>query len=310
MFADHAGIAAWRWDDDVPQHVANGLHGPTGGARKYCVQYRESDLDFVQRLLAEEGLNWRVEEDAAAPGGHTVVIFATSLSQPQDPTSGTALGGKGIRFHRSSSQEVQDSIQALGAWRQLGQTGDRWAPPCWDGTMNLTAPSWPMCPPTTSGAAKEASTLQSWLTSYDPVADGLYSHPAQAQFAATTMQQAREARLKLWMGEGTVRTLRAGTWFGLSQSTLDSINPHDEDKEFFVTAVRAMGINNLPKDLSDTIAKTLGVGPMQALLEATKDSGILSATIRSPTRCKPSPHKAALPTSSRPFAATCLGAPC
>ena len=274
VFADHASIAAWRWDDDVAQHVANGLHGPTGGSRKYCVQYRESDLDFVQRLLAEEGLSWRVEEDTAAPGGHTVVIFANSLNQPQDPTSGTALGGKGIRFHRSSSQEEQDSIQALGAWRQLGQAG---------GSMGTTVLGWDYesnraivadVPTDLQWGGKEASALQSWLTSYDPVADGLYSHPAQAQFAATTMQQAREARLKLWMGEGTVRTLRAGTWFGLSQSTLDSINPHDEDKAFFVTAVRAMGINNLPKDLSDTIAKTLGVGPLQALLQATRDSGI------------------------------------
>ncbi|MFN4264814.1 MAG: contractile injection system protein, VgrG/Pvc8 family, partial [Aquabacterium sp.] len=89
VFADHASIAAWRWDDDVAQHVANGLNGPTGGVRKYCVQYKESDLEFVQRILAEEGLSWRVEEDTAAPGGHTMVIFANSLNQAQDPTSGT-----------------------------------------------------------------------------------------------------------------------------------------------------------------------------------------------------------------------------
>ena len=274
VFADHDSIAAWRWDDDVAQHVSNGLYGPTGGARKYCVQYRESDLDFVQRLLAEEGLSWRVEEDAEAPGGHTVVIFANSLCQPQDPTSGTTLGGKGIRFHRSSSQEEQDSIQAFGAWRQLGQAG---------GSMGTTVLGWDYesnraivadVPTNHQWGGAEASNLQSWLTSYDPTADGLYSHPDQAEFAATCMQQAREARLKLWMGDGTVRTLRAGTWFSLSQSTLDSINPQEEQKEFFVTAVRAMGINNLPKDLSDTIAKTLGVGPLQALLQATQDSGI------------------------------------
>ncbi|MDE2434413.1 MAG: type VI secretion system tip protein VgrG, partial [Burkholderiales bacterium] len=274
VFADHEGIAAWRWDDDVPSFVANGLHAPTEGARRYCVQYRESDLDFVQRLLAEEGLSWRVEEDAQAPGGHTVVIFSSSLAQPQDLTSATQLGGKGIRFHRSSSQEEQDSIQSLGAWRQLGQAG---------GSMGTTVLGWDEqsnravvadVPTNHQWGGPEASNLQSWLTSYDPVADGTYRHPAQAQFAATTLQQAREARLKLWMGEGTVRTLQAGTWFGLAQSTLDSLNPHEQDKEFFVTAVRAMGINNLPKDLSDAIAKTLGVGPLQALLQATQDSGV------------------------------------
>ena len=274
VFADHDSIAAWRWDDDVASTVANGLHGPNGGARTYSVQYRESDLDFVQRLLAEEGLNWRVEEDTSAPGGHTVVIFASSLNQPQDPTSGSALGGKGIRFHRSSSQEEQDSIQSLGAWRQLGQAG---------GSMGTVVLGWDYesnraivadVPTDHQWGGEQASNLQSWLTSYDPVADGLYSHPDQAQFAATSMQQAREARLKTWLGQGTVRTLRAGTWFGISQSTLDSINPDEENKEFFVSAVRAMGINNLPKDLSETIAKTLGTGPLDALLQATQDRGV------------------------------------
>jgi uncharacterized protein involved in type VI secretion and phage assembly len=55
---------------------------------------------------------------------------------------------------------------------------------------------------------------------------------------------------------------------------LDSINPDEENKEFFVSAVRAMGINNLPKDLSETIAKTLGTGPLDALLQATQDRGV------------------------------------
>ncbi|WP_257999637.1 contractile injection system protein, VgrG/Pvc8 family, partial [Xanthomonas oryzae] len=42
--------------------------------RSYCVQYRESDLDFVQRLLAEEGLGWRLQEAAPSPGGHQLVV--------------------------------------------------------------------------------------------------------------------------------------------------------------------------------------------------------------------------------------------
>ncbi|MDQ5927303.1 MAG: Type secretion system tip protein VgrG, partial [Pseudomonadota bacterium] len=65
VFADHASIAAWHWDDDVPAHVAQGLLARNGGQRSYCVQYRETDLAFVQRLLAEEGVGWRVEEDEA-----------------------------------------------------------------------------------------------------------------------------------------------------------------------------------------------------------------------------------------------------
>ena len=122
VFADHDAIVAWTWDDDVASHVAQGLFARNNGQRSYCVQYRESDLGFVSRLLAEEGICYRVEEDEAAPGGHTVVFFVTSANQAQDETSASSLGGQGIRFHRSSSQEQQDSIQALAAVRSLGPT--------------------------------------------------------------------------------------------------------------------------------------------------------------------------------------------
>ena len=46
----------------------------------------------------------------------------TLADDASDPTSASSLGGQGIRFHRSSSQEVQDSIQAMGALRTLGST--------------------------------------------------------------------------------------------------------------------------------------------------------------------------------------------
>ena len=50
VFALHPGLAVWRWDEGVPDHVAQGLFASRGGRRAYCVQHRESDLDFVQRL--------------------------------------------------------------------------------------------------------------------------------------------------------------------------------------------------------------------------------------------------------------------
>ncbi|ROP59948.1 type VI secretion system secreted protein VgrG [Enterobacter sp. BIGb0383] len=40
-------------------------------AREYCVQYRESDLDFINRLAAEEGMYWFHEYEA---GKHRVVF--------------------------------------------------------------------------------------------------------------------------------------------------------------------------------------------------------------------------------------------
>ena len=53
--------------------------------REYCVQYDESDLDFVQRLLEHEGIFYFFEYDA---GGHTLVL-ADAIAQ--------AEAGRGLR---------------------------------------------------------------------------------------------------------------------------------------------------------------------------------------------------------------------
>ncbi|WP_199914697.1 phage late control D family protein, partial [Xanthomonas fragariae] len=79
-----------------------------------CIRFL---LAFVQRLLAEEGLGWRLQEADASPGGHQLVVFADSAAQPQDPSS--AQGG-GLRYHRSDATEAADSVLAIGATRRLG----------------------------------------------------------------------------------------------------------------------------------------------------------------------------------------------
>ncbi|MFT3858319.1 MAG: type VI secretion system Vgr family protein [Aquabacterium sp.] len=261
VFHGHDSIAAWRWDEGVAAHVAEGLFARNGGRRAYCVQYRESDLDFVQRLLAEEGLCWRIEEDDTAPGGHTVVLFARSAQQPEDATSASAIGGAGIRFHRSGSQEEQDAIQALGALRRLGPTG--MAVQGWDYKAHAAITA--AVPTAHAWGGEEAASLQNWLTSYDPTGDFLFGSQAEARFAATLMQEAHEARYKQWVGRGTVRTLRAGTWFGLTQSTLDPLSAFglsEDDKAFFVTGCQAIGVNNLPKEVQQRVARTLGASPL------------------------------------------------
>jgi type VI secretion system secreted protein VgrG len=257
VFAAHRSIAAWRWDADVPAYIQQGLFARNGGQRSFCTQYRETDFAFVQRLLAEEGVGWRVEEDDAAPGGHTVVFFVRSDAQPQDPTSASALGGQGIRFHRSASQEAQDSIQAMAALRRLGPTAT--VLQGWDYKAHAAITA--EVPTSHQWGGEAAQGLQSWLASYDPTGDFLFSHSGEAQFAATRLQEAQEARYKTWLGQGSVRTLRAGTWFALTQSTLDplaALGLADEDKQFFTTGVQALGINNLPKEFSADVARRLG----------------------------------------------------
>ncbi|MGS8736610.1 contractile injection system protein, VgrG/Pvc8 family, partial [Salmonella enterica subsp. enterica serovar Infantis] len=59
VLGGHGDIARWRWAEGVDAFLG-------ARVRSYCVQYRESDADFLQRLLAEEGLGWRLYADEEA----------------------------------------------------------------------------------------------------------------------------------------------------------------------------------------------------------------------------------------------------
>ena len=103
VFAQYQPHAQWVWSGDVNFFMRDAV------ARSYCCQYRETDLDFVTRLLTEEGL-----------GCSCMVLFSdtSQLSAAlHDPSS---EGVCGIRYHAASSVEKSDSIQYLQAFRKLG----------------------------------------------------------------------------------------------------------------------------------------------------------------------------------------------
>ena len=81
--------------------------------RSYCLQYRESDLAFIARLLREEGMNYRFafSQDGEMPM-HTLVLFDDVYSlAPQTQSN--------IRYHRADSTEESDSITQWNGARSL-----------------------------------------------------------------------------------------------------------------------------------------------------------------------------------------------
>jgi type VI secretion system secreted protein VgrG len=91
----------------------------TPAARTYCVQYRESDFNFVCRLLEEEGIYYRFTH---ADGAHTVVLadsygahtitdgYATIQFRDEDRVR-AALEESVTRF--APGGEIQPSVYAL-----------------------------------------------------------------------------------------------------------------------------------------------------------------------------------------------------
>jgi len=286
--------AAWQWGEAAEDGSTEDLRaflaqGPNAGMRSYCVQYRETDLAFVQRLLAQEGLGWRVEESDKAPSGHQLVFFADSMRWPQNITSKAKLGGAGIRFHRGAAVEQQDAIQSFGGLRQLNPAST--AILQWDYQGKRAVAS--EAPTAYDFGSKNIQDMASWLQHYElhgANADTGECTNSQAQHRATCHQQAFEARNKTWVARSTVRSLRAGQWFTLTQSTLDALGELGQtaaDREFSVHTVQSLGINNLPKELSRQLAHTTrqedpfaelnGTAPESTLLSALSEDPELAA---------------------------------
>ena len=160
FFADHDSIAAWHWDDDIGTARVQRPVWTHWRARKYCVQYRESDLDLCSACSLKKGLSWRVEEDAEAPGGHTVVIFLPACANPKTPPVEPPWAAKASGSIAAAARKNKTASRPLALGDNWAKLVDRWAPLYWAGTMNPTAPSWRTCPPTTSGAAQNPVTCK------------------------------------------------------------------------------------------------------------------------------------------------------
>jgi type VI secretion system secreted protein VgrG len=229
--------------------------------RSYCLQYRETDLEYIERLLAEEGLAYRFEhgedrgpskyededEDENVGGEEeedklphvTLVVFDDPYRLPR------ARQGV-IRFHRASATESSDSITE---WRR-GQTL---------GVRETFLSSFDYKSAYTHGAVDEhhgrrqLSTAEATLEDFD--AQTLY-------YAGDWQQLAHYARLRQTVherekcsihGEGNVRELKAGEWFRLNEHP-DYEKCSEEERQFAVVRLEFTAHSNLPNPLSQYLA--------------------------------------------------------
>jgi type VI secretion system secreted protein VgrG len=255
--------AHWRVSDEVSAYV----EALPKAVRPYTTQYRETDWDFVSRLLAEIGLSvcGRESDDAAAG---SLWIFADSRQWPEDSSS---VADAGVRFHRGHSQEAGDAIQAFGQ-RAQSVSGASTAL----GYQPLTKRSVTAQQRSTQLADGSAlSTAAHPLATRERYGYGTrYASNAEAEFAMRLARQAAEAQARQWLGRGTTRSLRAGTWFSLTQSTFDQqFTQAGLRTEFGVLAVEQVGINNLPKPTQQSLTALFG-SASEALSDVGRTPGV------------------------------------
>jgi len=245
VFADYAPYANWQWSDDA-RSLLDALP-----ARSYCCQYRESDYDFVRRLLTEEGVAWRMEDGEEE---QTLVLFADSSQQSATPEDASSAAGGGLRYHAARAGEKFDTIQSLQTMRQL--VSGAVAVISYD--YKAKAAVGATVPTRVNDLGKNAPLLES----YDYPGQYFYTDGAEAERYATLHMQLLEARSQQCQGRSTVRTLRAGTRFTMTQGALFSV---DEDPSYVALRVIGVGVNNLPTAAKRGLAELFG--PIPELLE-------------------------------------------
>lgn len=229
---------AWRFADDVPAFLAK---APT---RTYCTQYRETDYDFLRRVLAEEGLGFRFEETPELAGHHRLVIFADSLTQPLSPASPA-------RFHRSSSQETSDAVQAL--IRTTRQAASQINLSVWHVDrkclLSASAPN-----------RYVADTPHALRVEYDEVL-GLDDQSRNIQNSDTLeryaglLMECVEAHADTLTGHSTLRALATGQRLQLLAAPALGL---PDQPTLFITALEHIGLNTLPVDSAHTLVSSLG----------------------------------------------------
>jgi type VI secretion system secreted protein VgrG len=242
LFADYQNqgklAPQWRWE------LADKTVYPK---RSLTTQYQETDLAFLQRLLAEEGLYYWFEHASAGQGeagsslgSHTLVIADHNAAFKPNAQAQ-------IRYTRADATEAADSLQ-------------QWAPRQQIQTSAISIASWDYrslsSRPVTSQAAQAAIVL----TQHDDPGVYAYEDRAQGQRLADNQLAALQATTNTIDAQGTVRTLSPASTFSLA----DHHTGPGEPASYLVLQVTHQARNNFTEAFVKGVADTLGTSPLAA----------------------------------------------
>ena len=239
------GTLAPEWRFDV---VDRSIY-PT---RSLTTQYQESDLAFAARLMNEEGLFYFFEHtgDSGSPalGSHLMVIADdNSAFTPNEQAS--------IRYTQPGAVMKEDSM-------------DRWRSELRQQTNGIDMRSWDYRTlDTRQVSAMGMHGDEASLVSSDVPGAYAYSSRSQGQRIADNQMKALEARREVFIGAGTVRTLRPGTTFSLTGQAVFDLADNDDARGFTITRTVHLMHNNLSADLASDVIKRVGKALLAELID-------------------------------------------
>ncbi len=238
VFADYQAQGRlqprWRWDLADPGAYPQ---------RSLCIQYQESDLAFVQRLLREEGLFcwWEHEGDAGSPalGSHTLVIADHNGAIAPNPQPRVRYTQAGTVLPEDSLVRWQRSRRLRAASLTLASRDYR--------TLSLR-----------DGSDWGSEAVVDALSQHD--VPGLYAYEDAAQGArlARVQMEAFDAQRERVQARGSWRTAAPGSRFTLTDHPVHDGSDTARD-EFAVISVIHRARNNLAADHQAALNALLGL---------------------------------------------------
>jgi type VI secretion system secreted protein VgrG len=196
--------------------------------REYCVQYQESDLDFVRRLLEDEGIPFYFAHDGE--GGDALVIAADDHVWAEVPTLSTgAIPVLDSRSEMASSESFQwfDERHALRPSSVMVRDFDFTRPRA---SLDMTGKH---------GAGARALyeyPARATITGYDSGARSYRVHNT-ARLAKVRAEE-HQTRVHCSRGRGVVTGMMPGRSFALSGHERSEL-----DRRYLVTAVEHHGLD-------------------------------------------------------------------
>lgn len=207
-----------------------------------ATQYRETDFDFIRRLLSEEGLSFRFSHDQSATAGddatharHQLILFDRDSELP-------VAAQPVIRFHRNNATEESDTLQQWHETRSVQPNAVTLAG--WD-YKNLVA----------TGAQSQSSLNNGELPRleiHDASRPYRFEDSAAAQLRTDLALAASEAAYRSFSGESTARQLAEGTIITLSQHAAYL----GDESRFTILSVEHHGANNLGARAAELLGTT------------------------------------------------------
>lgn len=194
--------------------------------RSYCTQYRETDLEFVERLMQEDGLFFFFEH---TKDGHKLIITDNSFAaKPIDGRSPV------LQYTKDEALDNLAVVTSFQASRQLESNSVGLK------TFDYKAPHARRF--VAGGTEVNQGEVPSYEV-YDYLGEHGFADSDRGEELTRFRTQALAANSKVFVGTSTSRRLSPCRYFELDDH-YDHSNAKPEDRQFLITSVTHSGANN------------------------------------------------------------------